>query len=87
MDLTGPAHASGLALFGAAQRQLAALGVRRPRVHLLDGSRTRFPSDVAVVEDVTGPGGENLEALLERDPQAAAPVLARLADGRPRAPG
>ncbi|WP_053646403.1 hypothetical protein [Streptomyces sp. XY431] len=58
------AHASGLALFGAAQRRLTALGVRTPRVHLLDGSRTRFPADVAVVEDVTGPSGENLEALL-----------------------
>ncbi|MFB7670122.1 phosphotransferase family protein [Kitasatospora purpeofusca] len=74
------AHASGVALFAAAHRRLAALGVRTPRVHLLDGSRARFPADVAVVEDVTGPGGENLEALLERDPQAAAPVLERLAD-------
>ncbi|WP_406114215.1 phosphotransferase [Kitasatospora purpeofusca] len=74
------AHASGVALFAAAHRRLAALGVRTPRVHLLDGSRTRFPADVAVVEDVAGPGGESLEALLERDPQAAAPVLARLAD-------
>ncbi|MFE6747186.1 phosphotransferase [Kitasatospora purpeofusca] len=74
------AHASGLALFAAAQRRLTGLGVRTPRVHLLDGSRSRFPADVAVVEDVTGPGGESLEALLERDPRAAAPVLARLAE-------
>ncbi len=74
------AHASGLALFEAAHRRLAALGVRTPHLHLLDGSRTRHPVDVAVVEDVTGAGGENLEALLERDPAAARPVLARLAD-------
>lgn len=51
------AHASGIALFGAAHRRLTALGVRTPRVHLLDGSRTRFPADVAVVEDVNGLGG------------------------------
>ncbi|MFJ8429819.1 phosphotransferase [Kitasatospora sp. NPDC094019] len=73
------AHASGLALFEAAHRRLVALGVRMPHPYLMDGSRSRFPADVAVVEDVTGPGGESLEALLERDPQAAAPVLERLA--------
>ncbi|WP_328957365.1 phosphotransferase [Kitasatospora purpeofusca] len=86
------AHASGLGLFEAAHRRLTALGVRTPRVHLLDGSRTGHPADIAVVEDVTGSGGENLEALLERDPRAAEPVLARLADtlrvlGEDRAPG
>ncbi|MEU6235063.1 phosphotransferase [Kitasatospora sp. NPDC047058] len=76
-DDTDPlAHASGLGLFEAAHRRLTALGVRTPRVHLLDRSGRHLPADVAVVEDVPG---ENLEALLDRDPDAARPVLARLA--------
>ncbi|OKI21834.1 aminoglycoside phosphotransferase [Streptomyces sp. CB03911] len=69
--------ASGLDLFEAAHRRLAALGVRTPRLYLADGSRTLHRADLAVVEDVPG---ENLEALLGRDPRAAEPVLARLAD-------
>ncbi|MFF3600662.1 phosphotransferase [Kitasatospora indigofera] len=69
--------ASGLALFEAAHRRLAALGVRTPRLYLADGGRTLHPADLAVVEDVPG---ENLETLLGRDPRAAEPVLARLAD-------
>ncbi|MFG3049956.1 phosphotransferase family protein [Kitasatospora sp. NPDC048239] len=71
------AHASGVELFESAHRRLAAVGVRTPRVHLVDRSGSHYPADVAVVEDVPG---EHLEALLERDPPAAEATLARLAE-------
>jgi hypothetical protein len=45
---------SGIDLFDSARTQLEALGVRTPRVHLLDRSRTLYPADIAVVEDVRG---------------------------------
>ncbi|MGW5718780.1 phosphotransferase [Amycolatopsis sp. NPDC003865] len=48
------APASGLVPFLAAQRSLDELGVRIPRIHLVDDSRRRCPADVAVVEDVPG---------------------------------
>ncbi|MGW4645700.1 phosphotransferase family protein [Kitasatospora sp. NPDC004289] len=77
-DHTDPfSHASGIDLFLAAHRQLTALGVRTPGLLAADRSRTLHPAEFAVVEDVPG---ESLEVLLERDPEAAAPVLARLAD-------
>ncbi|WP_438306468.1 phosphotransferase family protein [Streptomyces sp. HUAS TT11] len=69
-------HASGLGLFSAAYERLAAVGVRTPRLLLADPTGTHLPADAAVVEDV--PGG-SLEALLERDPYAAAATLAELA--------
>ncbi|MEU4232279.1 phosphotransferase [Nonomuraea sp. NPDC026600] len=69
--------ASGLELFEAAHRRLDAAGVRVPRIHLADRGRELYPADVAVVEDM--PGG-TLEALLQRDPAAAEPVMARLAE-------
>ncbi|NUS10212.1 MAG: aminoglycoside phosphotransferase family protein, partial [Streptomyces sp.] len=54
----GPADAlaasSGPEPFLAAQRRLAGLGVRVPRVLLVDGSRRRDAADLAVVEDDTG---------------------------------
>jgi hypothetical protein len=61
-------HASGLTLFEAAARRLTSVGVRCPELLFTDGSRTLYPADIAVVEDV--PGG-SLEALLELDPAAA----------------
>ncbi|WP_419183788.1 phosphotransferase family protein [Streptomyces albidus (ex Kaewkla and Franco 2022)] len=70
-------HASGIDLFHAANRRLEAIGVRTPRIHLVDRSRSRYPADLAVVEDVPG---ENLEGLLQQDPRRAEPVLARLAE-------
>jgi Phosphotransferase enzyme family len=69
-------HASGLGLFEAAARRLAAAGVRCPRLLLADRSGELYPGDVAVVEHV--PGG-SLEAVLERDPAAASRPLAVLA--------
>jgi len=69
------AHASGIDLFGASHARLDALGVRTPRVHLIDGSRTLHPADVAVVEDVRG---GTLEALLQRDPRAGHRTLVSL---------
>jgi hypothetical protein len=66
---------AGIARFEAAHRLLEAAGVRTPRVHLLDPDRTRFPYDVAIVEDV---GDTSLEDLLARDADAAAPALDRL---------
>ena len=69
-------HASGLALFEAAARRLASAGVRCPELLLADRSRSAYPADIAVVEDV--PGG-SLEALLEKDPVAAERPLSVLA--------
>lgn len=71
------APASGLAPFLAAQRSLDRLGARVPRVHLADDSRSRYPADVAVVEDVSG---GTLEALFETDPARAAKALGYLAE-------
>ncbi|MFJ9692846.1 phosphotransferase [Kitasatospora sp. NPDC101183] len=70
-------HASGLDLFQAANARLDALGVRTPRILLADRSRSHYPADIAVVEDVPG---ENLEALLRRDPKGAETTLALLAE-------
>ncbi|MEV6521171.1 aminoglycoside phosphotransferase family protein [Longispora sp. NPDC051575] len=76
-DPTDPfAEASGAELFGAAHARLAAVGVRTPGLRLLDRSREHYPADVALVEDVRG---ETLEALLDRDPDAAGPTMAKLA--------
>jgi hypothetical protein len=69
-------HASGLALFEAAARRLAAAGVRCPGLLFTDRSRALYPAEIAVVEDV--PGG-SLEALLEKDPEAAQRPLSVLA--------
>jgi hypothetical protein len=70
-------HASGLALFEAAAHRLASAGARCPQILFADRSRTLYPADVAIVEDV--PGG-SLEALLEKDPVAAGRPLSVLAD-------
>jgi Phosphotransferase enzyme family len=69
-------HASGLALFSAARRELDAAGVRTPRVYLTDKSGRYYPADFAVVEDVPG---ANLKALLDHEPARAAEVAGRLA--------
>ena len=69
-------HASGLDLFEAAARRLDSLGVRCPRLWFADRSRSLYPADVAVVEDIRG---GTLEALLERDPDTAREPLAVLA--------
>ncbi|MFB7668544.1 phosphotransferase family protein [Kitasatospora sp. NPDC056138] len=77
-DHTDPfSPASGIDLFEAANRHLDALGIRTPRIHLADRSRSHYPADIAVVEDVPG---ENLETLLHQDPHSAEPALARLAE-------
>ncbi|MFF1408477.1 phosphotransferase family protein [Streptomyces sp. NPDC058289] len=74
-DLFSPA--SGIELFEAAHRQLDALGIRTPRIRLADRTRSHYPADVAVVEDVPG---ENLETLLRQDPRSAGTTMARLAE-------
>jgi len=70
-------HASGLALFEAAARRLTSAGARCPELLFTDRSRTLYPADIAVVEDVTC---GSLEALLEEDPAAAERPLSVLAD-------
>jgi hypothetical protein len=69
-------HASGLALFEAVARRLAAAGVRCPDLLLADRSGSLYPAEIAVVEDVAG---GSLEALLETDPAAAERPLAVVA--------
>ncbi|MFG2591138.1 phosphotransferase [Streptomyces sp. NPDC048438] len=68
------APASGLAPFLAAQRELARVGARAPRV--LSSGSTADAADFAVVQDVTG---GTLEELFETDPVRAASALADLA--------
>jgi len=70
-------HASGLGLFSACHRRLAEAGVRVPRVYLEDGSRSLYPADIALVEDVRG---GTLEDLLATDVAASLPVLERLGE-------
>jgi hypothetical protein len=56
-DLADPfSHASGLSLFEAVARRLAAAGVRCPELLLADRSGSLYPADIAVVEDVAGGG-------------------------------
>jgi hypothetical protein len=69
-------HASGLALFEAAAHRLASAGVRCPELLLADRSRSVYPADIAVVEDVAG---GTLEVLVENDPAAAERPLSVLA--------
>jgi hypothetical protein len=71
-------NSAGADLFEAAHGRLASLGTRVPQIYLLDRDRTHYPADMAIIEDFPG---EDLLALYERDPTAAAPVLARLRDG------
>lgn len=68
--------ASGIELFEAAHRHLDTLGIRTPRILLADRSRSHYPADIAVVEDVPG---ENLEALLRQDPGILEATMTQLA--------
>ncbi|MGP4016701.1 phosphotransferase [Saccharopolyspora sp. 5N708] len=75
-DPGGPfGHASGLGLFTAAHTVLSEIGIRVPRLIMLDASGDLVSGEVAVLEDVRG---GTVEDLWERDPQRAEPVLARL---------
>ncbi|WP_373304373.1 phosphotransferase family protein [Streptomyces anandii] len=65
----------GLDLFQAAHTRLDSLGVRVPAIRLVDREGAHCPADLAIVEDLRG---ESLEALLDRNPRAAAPVMERL---------
>jgi len=67
--------ASGAELFAVNHAALTAAGVRIPRLLLLDRDGRHLDADVALVEDV---GAVTLEALLERDPAAAAAPLSAL---------
>ncbi|BCJ69141.1 phosphotransferase family protein [Polymorphospora rubra] len=70
-------HPGGADRFEAAHTALSSVGVRVPRILLLDRGGKLVAGDLAVVEDVAG---GTLERLRERDPRRAGPVLARLAD-------
>jgi hypothetical protein len=77
-DLADPiSPGTGLDLFESAHARLAALGLRVLRIHLTDRDRAHYPADLAIVEDVPG---ENLMGLYNRDPRAAEPIMARLAE-------
>jgi hypothetical protein len=61
--------ASGVELFAANHAALSAVGVRTPRLFMLDRDGRYLGADIALVEDA---GSLRLEALMERDPVAAA---------------
>ena len=67
----------GLDRFEAARTRLDSLGLRVPELYLVDRDRAYYPADIAILEDF--PGGD-LEGFLARDPRAAAPTMARLAE-------
>jgi aminoglycoside phosphotransferase (APT) family kinase protein len=69
--------ASGIELFQASQAQLTELGVRTPAIYWCARSRTDFPADIALVEDVRG---GTLEARLEQGTPGMGPVLALLGE-------
>jgi hypothetical protein len=69
--------ASGLDLFEAAHRHLDTLGIRTPRIRLADRSRSHYPADVAVVEDLPG---DTLDVRLRQDPRRMETTMARLAE-------
>jgi hypothetical protein len=74
---TGPfGEASGAGLFEAAGARLASVGVRTPRVYLLDRTLAVYPAEIALVEDVRG---GSLEQCLERGEPGAQQALAGLA--------
>ncbi|WP_331770272.1 aminoglycoside phosphotransferase family protein (plasmid) [Embleya sp. NBC_00888] len=78
-DVADPFSPSvGLDLFEAAHARLESLGLRVPTLHLVDRDRTHSSADLAIVEDFPG---EHLMELYERDPRAAEPTMARLAEG------
>ncbi|MFE6624343.1 phosphotransferase family protein [Streptomyces sp. NPDC057740] len=77
-DPRDPFHASGgLDQFTAAHDRLTAAGVRTPRLLYADATRTRLPTDAAIVEDLRG---GSLEEAMERDPVAGRAALERLAE-------
>jgi hypothetical protein len=77
-DLADPfSPGVGLDLFEAAHARLDSLGLRVPAIYLVDRDRTRYPADLAIVEDFPG---ETLMDLFARDPRAAEPTMARLGE-------
>jgi hypothetical protein len=71
------AHSSGIDLFEAATRRLAAVGARSPQLLFADRSRRLYPGEIAVAEDVTG---GTLQALLDSDPDAGKATLGQLVE-------
>ncbi|MFI7111601.1 phosphotransferase family protein [Nonomuraea sp. NPDC050227] len=69
--------ASGADLFAAGHAALTAADVRVPRLLALDPGGRHLGAALALVEDA---GATTLEALMERDPAAAARPLAALGD-------
>ena len=69
--------ASGADLFEVNHDALAAAGVRVPRLIMLDRGRRHLDAELALVEDA---GSRRLEAVMERDPSAAAGPLSALSD-------
>ncbi len=71
------AHSSGIDLFEAATRRLAAVGARSPRLLFTDRSHRLYPGEIAVAEDVAG---GTLQSLLDTDPDAGRATLGQLAE-------
>lgn len=69
--------ASGAELFATNYAALTAVGVRTPRLLMLDRDGRYHPADLALVEDV---GAVTLEALMEHDPATAVTPLSALGD-------
>ncbi|WP_017580354.1 phosphotransferase family protein [Nocardiopsis valliformis] len=72
------AHADGVDLFVGASQVLELVGVRSPRVYLVERDHPELNADVAVVEDVRGPTLE--EHIAHGDPALVVRVLGRLGE-------
>ncbi|GAA1118718.1 phosphotransferase family protein [Nocardiopsis metallicus] len=72
------AHADGVDLFVGASQALESLGVRSPRVHLVERAHPELNADVAIAEDVRGSTLE--EHLAHGDPDLVGRVLGRLGE-------
>ncbi|HEY2550244.1 MAG TPA: phosphotransferase [Streptosporangiaceae bacterium] len=77
-DLADPfSDASGAGLFEASHAELVSLGVRVPELILLDRSRSAYPADIALVEDVPG---DSLERRLAAGAPGAQRTMAMLGE-------
>ncbi len=77
-DASDPfADASGANLFSVSNQYLQSLGIRTPKLYLLDTSRAESPADIAIVEDIQG---GTLQEHWQRQPDDAARITAELGE-------
>jgi len=77
-DASDPfADASGANLFSVSNQYLQSLGIRTPKLYLLDTSRAESPADIAIVEDIQG---GTLQEHWQRQPDDGARITSELGE-------